>query len=291
MRRNLMVRTIVLTAALSVLSASAATAQLGELAPTPRPVQFKGIRTAVVSSALDDPAIGSIIEAAAFEAHEAIGGIKKRFSANTLPDARTVSNAARNLGKTEDEGNDVIVVSGGNKQTTVDSAGLNFNSVFIDIGQSRPCVTRDGRPDPSGTCAGGAEGIPFNYSAVGFAVDEGAYLAGIVAASASPNDRIGIISGQPSCEECARYIEAFTLGAQSVKPSIELTTSFLADDGVDAVLADSSTGKTYAEAFIKVHQPDVILPLARASSLGIVEAACEAGIRAIATDIDMATTY
>ena len=56
---------------------------------------------------------------------------------------------------------------------------------------------------------------PSTTSAVDFDVDQAAYLAGVIAAAASRDDTLGIISGTADCAECNRYIEGFTLGAQS----------------------------------------------------------------------------
>ena len=80
-------------------------------------------------------------------------------------------------------------------------------------------------------------------------------------------------------------------GARSVKPDIDVELAYLADEGEEVAFGDPVSAKTFAEAFIDVYQPDVILPLAGSGSRGIIEAACEAGILAVGTDIDVAATH
>ena len=284
-----MVRIVILAAALALSTSSTVAAQAAEPEPTRPPDQFKGVRTAVITSALTDPLLNTQIKAAATAAHRAIGGnVKKRLWTGTLPTPRSVATAARDLAEL---GNDIVLITGGDSQRTVGQAGLWPETHFLDIGQPFPCVTQDGIPDPSGGCGGGVNALPFNYSVVTFAVDEPAYLAGVVAASASRNDRLGIISGLRDCDECNRYIEGFTLGAQSVKPGIGIELTYLADDDVEAAFGDPIIGKTFAEAFINVHQPDVLFPVAGASTRGMIEAACDAGILAVGSEGDVSTLY
>jgi len=292
MRGTLMARIISVAVAMSLLSAGAATAQVREPAPTPPPRQFRGVTTAVIRNALTDSNINAVIEETAKFAHREIGGRvggkKDGFLSVTLPDPASVSIAAGDLAQ---EDFHVAVISGGDSLSTVGIASANPTTVFLDIDQALPCVTKDGIPDPSGTCAGGRFAIPQNYTAVDFAVDQPAYLAGVIAAAASRDDMIGIISGMPGCEECNRYIEGFQLGAQSVKPEIGVELAYLADEGAEAAFGDPAAAKTFAKAFIDVYEPDVLLPVTGSSSRGIIEAACEAGIFAVGTELDMSAVY
>jgi basic membrane lipoprotein Med (substrate-binding protein (PBP1-ABC) superfamily) len=173
----------------------------------------------------------------------------------------------------------------------VSIAGNFPQAVYLDIAQPQPCIDSDGRSDPSGTCEGTPFAIPSNYMAVNFEVEDPAYLAGVIAASASRSDRLGIISGLADCEECNRYIQGFIMGAQSVKPEIDIELAFLADEDEAEAFGDPTTAKTFAKAFIDVHQPDVLLPIARGASRGMIEAACEAGILAVGTDIDVSVVH
>ena len=287
-------RAIAIAAAGCVLAttaaATAATAQVGEPVATPPPNQVPGVRMTVIRNELTPASVNESVESAARFAHREIGGRdedEKRpsFSSVTRSGSPEVVLAAR---EAAEQGADVVVISGGDGQGTVGFAAGYPNSVFIDIDQPLPCVTADGRSDPSGTCSGGESAIPFNYSSVDFEVDQAAYLAGIIAAAASRDDTLAIISGTPDCAECNLYADGFTLGARSIKPEIDVRTAYLADSGEELGFGDPTSAKTFAKAFIDVFQPDVVLPLAGSGSRGIIEAACEAGILAIGTDYDVA---
>jgi basic membrane protein A len=280
--------------ACSMLAGISATAQVGEPIATPPPNQFPGITTAIIRSELTPAGINERVEAAARFAHREIGGRdddgdrRPSFTSVTRPTSSEVLLAARDLAE---EGSNLIVISGGDGQGTIGFAAAYPQTSFIDIDQPLPCVTNDGRSDPSGTCSGGASAIPFNYRSVDFEVDQGAYLAGIIAAAASRDDSLAIISGTPDCAECNLYADGFTLGAKSLKPEVVVRTAYLADEGEQIGFGDPTAAKTFAKAFIDVFQPDVVLPLAGRGSRGIVEAACEAGIFAVGTDYDVASEH
>jgi basic membrane lipoprotein Med (substrate-binding protein (PBP1-ABC) superfamily) len=284
---------VAFAAACSVLAASSAAAQAAEPIATPPPNQVPGVRMGVIRNELTPASINESVEAAARFAHREVGGRdeddrRPSFTSITRPTTPEVVLAAREMAEQD---SNIVVISGGDGQGTVGFAAAYPDTVFIDIDRPLPCVTSDGRSDPSGTCSGGAAAIPFNYSSVDFEVDQGAYLAGIVAAAASRDDTLAIISGTPDCAECNLYADGFTLGAQSIKPEIVVRQAYLADEGEELGFGDPASAKTFAKAFIDVFQPDVVLPLAGRGSRGIIEAACEAGIFAIGTDYDVATEH
>jgi len=289
MRSNPMARIITGAAALTLLASSAVSAQ----SATPPPDHFgPTLNTGVLTSQLDHATTNEVIEQTAQDFHVFLGGKtsgKKNgwFPVAPLPSTNNVVEGVLDLAQL---GNDVVIISGGDAQATVGIAGNFRNTVFLDLGQELPCVTRDGQADPSGTCEGGAAGIPGNYSAVEFRVEEGAYLAGVLAADASRLDRLGVISGTPDCVECNRYIAGFVNGARSVVPDIEIEVAYLADDEIPG-FGDPVSAATFARAFIDIYQPDVLLPVGRNASTGMIEAACDAGILAVGTDIDVAATY
>jgi basic membrane lipoprotein Med (substrate-binding protein (PBP1-ABC) superfamily) len=284
---------VAFTAACSVLAATSAAAQAAEPIATPPPNQVPGVRMGVVRNELTTASINESVEAAARFAYREVGGRDeddRRPSFTSVVRATTpeVVLAARELAE---QGSNLIVISGGDGQGTVGFAGAYPDTVFVDIDRPLPCVTVDGRSDPSGTCSGGASALPFNYSSVDFEVDQAAYLAGIIAAAASRDDTLAIISGTPGCGECDLYADGFTLGAKSIKPEIVVRQAYLADEGEELGFGDPASAKTFAKAFIDVFEPDVVLPLAGLGSRGIIEAACEAGIYAVGTDYDVATAH
>jgi hypothetical protein len=289
MRSNPMARIITGAAALTLLASSVASAQ----SATPPPREYgTALQTGVATNALDDVTTNELIEETAREFHVLLGGKtsgKKQGwrPVPPLPDTEGVVEAVLDLAQLE---TDVIVISGGDGQANAGIAGNFQSTVFVDLGQRRPCVTLDGRADPSGTCEGGSAGIPANYSAVEFRVEEGAYLAGVLAADASRRDRLGVISGTPECVECNRYIHGFINGARSVAPEIDIELAYLADSEGPG-FGDPVSAATFAQAFIDVYQPDVLLPVGRNASTGMIEAACDAGILAVGTDIDVGANY
>lgn len=289
MRSNPMARIIIGAAALTLLASSVATAQ----SATPPPQEYgPSLQTSVLTNALDDAGTNALIEQTAQDYHVLLGGKVggKKGGWQVLPPLPSTDDVIEGLLAVSQERPTVAIISGGDGQANVGIARGFSDTVFIDLGQPLPCVTEDGQPDPSGTCAGGEFGVPFNYTAVDFAVEDGAYLAGLLAAAASRNDRIGIISGAGECQECNRYVRGFVNGARSVDPGIDIQLAYLANDEVSG-FGDPVSAKTFARAFIDVYQPDVLLPVGRGATIGMVEAACEAGnVLAIGTGTDVAAT-
>ena len=284
MRRIPAATSVALAAALTLFAATVTIAQDGEPVPTPPPNRLEGVTTALIMSALTDPVANEIILNAGREAQQSIGGRPRDLWTGTLERPENVAIAARDLAELDYR---IVVITGGDRQVSVGAANAFPNSEFLDIGQPLPCVTASGIADPSGTCDGGVADLPPNYSVSTFAVDQPAYLAGVIAASASREDRLGIIGGQPGCDECERAIEGFTLGARSVKPDIMIELAYLADDDVETAFGDPATAMIFAEAFINVYSPDVIFPVAGGSSRGMIEAACDADILAVGFGLDV----
>ncbi len=287
MRSKPMSRIAIGAAALTLLASSAIHAQTS-LEPPP---DIPGLTTVVITSALDDSRTNRLIEDTALAFHLDAGGVASNKKGNGwLPQAPQPSTEAitETLLEVAKEQPTIVVISGGDAQADVGVARSAERTQLIDLGQAGPCVTEDGKPDPSGTCAGGEGAIPSNYMAVDFAVEDGAYLAGLLAAAASRNERIGIVSGAADCVECNRYIRGFVNGARSLKPEIAIELAYLADSET-AAFSDADSAKTFTQAFIEIYQPDVLLPLGRGVSTAMIEAACEAGdVLAVGTGIDVA---
>jgi basic membrane lipoprotein Med (substrate-binding protein (PBP1-ABC) superfamily) len=289
MRSNPMSRIVIGAAVLTLLASGAVSAQ----SATPPPRQYgESLRTSVITNGLDDARINRAIEQTAKDFHVELGGRTDSKDEQEYwlpepprPDSAGVTDAVLKIAQEQPS---VVIISGGDGQANVGVA-RNFDvTTFIDLGQPLPCVTEDGQPDPSGTCAGGEFGLPFNYTAVDFAVEDGAYLAGLLAAAASRNDRLGIISGAADCVECNRYIHGFVNGARSVDPEIDIQLAYLADDEATG-FGDAASARTFTEAFLDVFQPDVLLPIGRGVSTAMIEAVCAAGdVLAVGTGVDVA---
>lgn len=180
---------------------------------------------------------------------------------------------------------DLIIVSGGDWRSNVGLARSRPSTTVVDIAAPPACLDEDGRPDETRECAGETL-TPGNYGAIEFAVEEGAYLAGVVAARESRGQPLGIIVGAMDCLDCDRYVTGFINGARSVEPDAEIQLAYLADDEI-AGFSDEATAKTFAKTFVEVYQPSVLLPVGRGATMGMVEAACEAGVKVIGTGIDI----
>jgi basic membrane protein A len=187
---------------------------------------------------------------------------------------------------------DVIVTVGFNLTTpTVDAAHKNPNIKFIGVDQSPECILPTGAPDPNFACKGvPATALP-NYTSLYFAEDQAGYLAGIVAAyadkgAATPTGVIGAIGGTTLCAPCVRYIQGYTLGAQSVNPSITVKSAYVTHDFSNAAFNDPAGGKAFAQTFIQANKPDVLFQVAGKTGNGVLEAACAANIYGIGVDVD-----
>ena len=104
-----------------------------------------------------------------------------------------------------------------------------------------------------------------NVAGIEFKFADGSYLAGMVAASLSRTNVLGVIGGTdiPPVKES---FHAFTAGAKSIKPSITVLTSYIGN------WDDASAGKEQALAQIG-RNADVIFQNADAAGLGVFQAA------------------
>ena len=118
-----------------------------------------------------------------------------------------------------------------------------------------------------------------NIAGLEFAFEDGAYLAGIVAAATSTSGTIGVIGGQ-EIPPVKRSFAAFEAGARSVKPTVKVITSYIGN------WDDASAGKEQALAQIG-RGVDVIFQNADAAGLGIIQAARQSkGVRVFGANSD-----
>ena len=106
-----------------------------------------------------------------------------------------------------------------------------------------------------------------NLAGMSFGFADASYLAGILAASMTKTNKLGVIGGTelPPVVESFR---AFQRGAREVNPGIEIVTSYIGN------WDDVSAGKEQALAQI-AHGVDVIFQNADAAGLGVFQAARE----------------
>jgi basic membrane protein A len=113
----------------------------------------------------------------------------------------------------------------------------------------------------SGTTAGP------NLAGMTFGFSDASYLAGILAASVTKTNKLGVIGGT-ELPPVVQSFRAFQQGARSVNPGIEIVTSYIGN------WDDVSAGKEQALAQI-AHGVDVIFQNADAAGLGVFQAARE----------------
>jgi basic membrane protein A and related proteins len=193
--------------------------------------------------------------------------------------------------KLADNGAIAIVTGPGLDEETAWAAQANTFVRFIGVDQAPPCLTPEGLADTSDRCEGDAGALIPNLTILQYAEDQAGYLAGIAAASMSPNGRVAAIGGISTCASCVRYLQGFELGARSVDPDIEVAIAHVTDTDEQVGFDDAATGRAFARAFIDVFQPDVLMAGTGATGRGVIDAACEAGILAIGVDIDQASAH
>lgn len=86
-----------------------------------------------------------------------------------------------------------------------------------------------------------SEGKPKNVGSFFGYIDECEYLSGIVAAHATKSKKLGFIAAKP-IPQVLRNINAFTLGAQSVDPSITTHVIFTGDWSLPVKEAEAANG-------------------------------------------------
>jgi len=182
------------------------------------------------------------------------------------------SDYAANIGQFTDSGSDVVIGVGFLLGDALgDAAKANTAIKFISV---------DGVPgaghDESWTTTNG--------ESLFFAEDEAGYLAGVLAASLSKSNHIGVVGGLVVVPPVERFVEGYINGAKSVKSDIDVdfvyTTSF----------TDPPQGKSAAQQMID-SGADIIFGAGGLTGNGALEAACQAdNVLAIGVDTDQYLT-
>ncbi|MEL6233622.1 MAG: BMP family ABC transporter substrate-binding protein [Pseudomonadota bacterium] len=121
-----------------------------------------------------------------------------------------------------------------------------------------------------------------NIRSVVFREHEGAYLAGIAAASTSQTGIIGFVGGM-DIPLIQRFACAYAQGALAANPEIKVLVAMTGD--TPAAFADPVRGAELARSQID-QGADVIMQAAGGTGVGVLQAAAEAGILGIGTDSD-----
>jgi basic membrane protein A len=181
------------------------------------------------------------------------------------------SDYAPNIAQFTDSGSDVVIGVGFLLGDALgDAAKANSDIKFISV---------DGVPNP-----GHDESWMTNGESLFFAEDQAGYMAGVLAASITKSDHIGVVGGLVVVPPVERFVEGYIDGAKSVNPDIKVdfvyTTSFV----------DPPQGSNAAQQMID-SGADVIFGAGGLTGNGALEAACQAdGVYAIGVDTDQYET-
>jgi basic membrane protein A len=181
------------------------------------------------------------------------------------------SDYAANIAQFTDSGADVVIGVGFLLGDAIgDAAKANPEAKFISI---------DGAP-----AAGHDESWATNGESLFFAEDQAGYLAGVLAASVTKSNHIGVVGGLVVVPPVERFVEGYIDGAKSVNPDITVdfvyTTSFV----------DPPQGNNAAQQMIDAGA-DVIFGAGGLTGNGALEAACaNDGVLAIGVDTDQYET-
>jgi basic membrane protein A len=178
---------------------------------------------------------------------------------------------AKNIAEFTDGGSNVVISSGFLLGDAMgDASKANSDIKFVAV---------DGAPNP-----GHDEAWMTNGESLFFAEDQSGYMAGVLAASMSKSNHIGVVGGLITVPPVERFVEGYIDGARSVKPDIKVdfiyTTSF----------TDPPQGTNAANQMID-QGADVIFGAGGLTGNGALTAACaKEGVYAIGVDTDQYLT-
>ncbi len=201
---------------------------------------------------------------------------------------------ARNIQAFVDQDYDIIVTIGfAAGADTAKTAKANPDIKFIGVDQSFVCVdaagdidtTPAGAPDCDGAGTIGTT-IP-NRVGIGWKEMQPGYLAGIVAGSLSKSGHIAAVGGTAAVPAVPNYIIGYRNGAMSVNPAIKVEIAYVSAAPDKAAFGDPAGGLAFAQQMLtQFPDVDVIFQVAGATGNGVLQAACDKGIKAIGVDVD-----
>ena len=131
------------------------------------------------------------------------------------------------------------------------------------------------------------EGHDENWATSGeslfFAEDQAGYLAGVLAASITESNVIGVVGGLLVVPPVERFVEGYINGAEATNPDVEVKFTYTSSFG------EPEQGKAAAQQMID-EDADVIFAAAGLTGTGALIAACDAEKLAIGVDTDQYET-
>lgn len=163
-----------------------------------------------------------------------------------------------NLQSAGNDGAKLAVVMGSGNKETIDREAKNYpDTDFLIV---------DGKKSGD------------NVAGITFREEQGAFLAGIAAASTTKTKTVGFIGGEKT-DSVIAYECGFKAGVETLDQDIEVLTKYA------GTFSDAAKGKKIAAAMNK-SGADVIMQAAGNTGGGVIEAAGEKGFYAIGSDVD-----
>jgi basic membrane protein A len=184
--------------------------------------------------------------------------------------------------------NIIVTVGFAAGSDTLKAAKANSTIKFIGVDQS-PCLTEAGEADSTFACKGDASKLVPNYIGIQWKEQQPGYLAGIVAGSLTKSGHIAAIGGTKVIPAVPNYMIGYANGAKSVRPNVKVELQYISAAADKLAFADAPAGKAFALQLLGATgntDIDVLFPVAGLTGNGVLQVACEKGIRGIGVDVD-----
>ena len=206
----------------------------------------------------------------AYEGMEAATALAPSCFETDYIETTSQSDYAKNIAEFADNGYDVVIGVGFLLGDAMGDAAKAYpNAKFISI---------DGAP---GT--GHDESWMTNGESLFYAEDEAGYLAGVLAASLTKSNTIGVVGGLLVVPPVERFVEGYINGAKATKSDITVKFTYTSS------FTEPEQGKAAAQQMIDA-DADVIFAAGGLTGNGALLAACDAGMLAIGVDTDQFLT-
>ena len=180
------------------------------------------------------------------------------------------SDYAKNIAEFADNDYDVVI-----------GVGFLLGDALGDAAKTYPdakFISVDGIPS-----TGHDESWNTNGESLFYAEDQAGYLAGVLAASVTESNVIGVVGGLLVVPPVERFVEGYINGAKSVKSDIDVKFTYTSS------FVEPEQGKAAAQQMIDAGA-DVIFAAGGLTGNGALLAACAAKILAIGVDTDQYET-
>ncbi|MGY1857080.1 BMP family lipoprotein [Modestobacter sp. SYSU DS0290] len=195
-------------------------------------------------------------------------GLSMEENVQTLSPNDDASNRGELLTQLAEQGYDPVI-----------AVGFNYDEIIGEVAADFPDVTF---AQVDGSNEDGAKGD--NVTGLVFAEEQGAFLAGVAAASKTETDHIGFVGGVQS-PLIEKFQAGYEAGARAVNPDIQIDSQYLSPAGDFSGFGAPDRGYSVAQGFYQ-NGADIVFHAAGGSGEGVFQAAVEAGKRAIGVDSD-----